>query len=120
MSFLSRIFRPSAEKSGEGQYREGPWALPITGGWLSSEVGQHANWWQMGYNPTGGQSSALVEACVSAYSQTIAMCPGGHWRTNEDGGRARVTNSALSRLLKRPNSYQTISDFLLNATRSLY
>jgi phage portal protein BeeE len=39
-------------------------------------------------------------------------------RTN--GGRKRVTNSALTRILKRPNPYQSISDFLLNVTRSLF
>ena len=62
----------------------------------------------------------MVEACISAYSQTVAMCPGAHWRTNENGGRERVTSSALYRILKRPNTYQSISDFMLNAVRELY
>jgi HK97 family phage portal protein len=62
----------------------------------------------------------MVEACVSAYAQTVAMCPGDHWRLQEDGGRERVKNSALSRVLRRPNDYQSISDFMLNATRWLY
>jgi HK97 family phage portal protein len=48
------------------------------------------------------------------------MCPGDHWRLNSKGGRDRVKNSALARLLRYPNGYQTISDFLLNATRQLY
>ena len=34
--------------------------------------------------------------------------------------RERVTNSALSRILRRPNDYLTISDFLMNLTRALY
>jgi len=67
-----------------------------------------------------GEASAMVEACVSAYAQTTAMCPGDHWRALDNGGRERVTNSALSRILRRPNDYQTISDFLLNVTRRLY
>lgn len=64
----------------------------------------------------------MVEACVSAYAQTTAMCAtdGDHWRTLENGGRERVTNSALSRVLRRPNDYQSISDFMLNLTRRLY
>ena len=62
----------------------------------------------------------MVEACVSAYAQTVAMCPGNHWRELGNGGRERVTTSALSRILRAPNDYQTISDFLLNAVRSLY
>jgi HK97 family phage portal protein len=117
---LLRALFPSIAKAVEGEYRPGPYWLPITGGWLSPTVGQNWNWWQMGYNPSGIGTSAIVEACVSAYAQTVAMCPGDHWRTREDGGRDRVTTSAISRILRRPNSYQSISDFLLNATRSLY
>ena len=99
----------------------GGWWLPISGGWLPADVGANWNWWQMGFDVVGGMSrSAMVEACISAYSQTAAMLPGFHWRLNANGGRERVTNSALSRVLRKPNSYQSISDFMLNATRSLY
>ena len=103
----------------EGGYRDGPYRLPITGGYLPAGI--PTNWWQAGYLPVGTPSqSAMVEACVSAYSQTVAMCPGDHWKSNNKGGRTRVTNSALARILRYPNEYQSISDFLLNATRSLY
>lgn len=115
---LARLL-PWTRRSGEGQYRPGPYLLD--GGWLSAKSGRFWNWWQMGYNlHPYGESNAMVEACVSAYSQTIAMCPGDHWRTKEDGGRERVKNSALSRILRTPNDYQSISDFLLNLTRALY
>lgn len=108
-------------KAAEGQYRPGPWYLPVTHGWLPSDVGQSMNWWQNGYTPwlAGGQL-AIIEACLSAYSQTTAMCPGDHWKSNSKGGRTRVTNSALCRILRQPNDYQSISDFLLNAVRQLY
>src|SRR5262245_47364970 len=62
----------------------------------------------------------MVEACVSAYAQTVAMLPGDHWRSNKKGGRDRVENSALVRILRKPNEYQSLSDFLLNVTRFLY
>jgi HK97 family phage portal protein len=62
----------------------------------------------------------MVEACVSAYSQTVAMCPGDHWKLNDKGGRDRITTSAVSRILRKPNAYQTMSDFMLNTTRQLY
>lgn len=62
----------------------------------------------------------MVEACISAYAQTVAMCPGDHWRKLSNGGRERVAGSALSRVIRRPNDYQSISDFLLNLTRRLY
>lgn len=118
-SLLTRI-AASFIKSEEGQARSGPWSLPITGGILSADAGQYSNWWQLGYDVNGGGRSALVEACVSAYAQTVAMCPGDHWRLNDKGGRERVRTSALSRLLRKPNLYQSISDFMLNITRSLY
>ena len=103
----------------EGDYRPGPYYLPVTGGWLPAGVPD--NWWQLGLTPVSGAQSAMVEACVSAYAQTVAMCPGDHWRMNDNnGGRERVETSALSRLLRHPNDYQSISDFMLNATRSLY
>jgi len=116
-NFLQRIFRPLLTK-GEGEVRPGPYQLPVTGGWLPA--GSPWNFWQSGIDPTSGDNSAMVEACLSAYSQTVAMCPGDHWRANDKKGRDRVTNSALSRILRYPNSYQSPSDFMLNATRSLY
>jgi HK97 family phage portal protein len=120
VNLLTRIFRPSTVKAAEGQYRDGPWHLH-DGSWLPASWGRYWNYWQLGYDPiSGGGNSAMVEACVSAYAQTIAMCPGSHWRTRDDGGRERVVNSALNRIIRKPNAYQTISDFLLNLVRSLY
>ena len=108
-------------KAAEGEYRPGPYYLPITGGWLPADVGQNINWWQLGHDPKGLSSqSAMVEACISAYAQTVAMCVGDHWRSKDNGGRERIKNSALSRILRHPNAYQSISDFMLNATRALY
>jgi HK97 family phage portal protein len=108
-------------KAAEGQYRPGPYWLPVTHGWLPADVGQSMNWWQNGHTPwLGGAQLAIIEACVSAYSQTVAMCPGDHWHASQKGGRERVTNSSLSRVLRRPNDYQSMSDFLLNAVRQLY
>jgi hypothetical protein len=89
--------------------------------WLPA--GSPWNYWQTGLPQGGlpyGERSAMVEACVSAYSQTVAMCPGDHWRKLANGGRERVTGSALTRILRQPNDYQSISDFLLNLTRRLY
>lgn len=105
--------------STEGQYRPGPYFL--SDGWLPAPVGRYWNWWQSGFNlKPYGECSAMVEACASSISQTVAMCPGDHWRSTGAGGRERVTGSALSRVLRRPNDYQSISDFFLNLTRRLY
>lgn len=118
-NWLTNIFRPLRRAvDGEGEFRPGPYHLPVSGGWLPD--GAPWNWWQTGMNITPYSPGAMVEACVSSYAQTTAMCPGTHWLANDKGGRDRISTSALSRILKIPNSYQTGSDFFLNATRSLY
>lgn len=118
LTALSRLL-PWRKRATEGGYRPGPYLL--TDGWLSAKAGKYWNWWQMGYSlEPSGASSAIVEACVSAYAQTVAMCPGDHWRKLPNNGRERVTTSALSRVIRRPNDYQTASDFMMNLTRRLY
>jgi HK97 family phage portal protein len=118
-NLLARVL-PWWLKRQEGQYRPGPYLT--NNGWISASAGRYINWWQTGYRPQpyGSGPSAILEACVSAYSQTVPMCPGDHWRSLANGGRERVTNSALARIMRRPNDYQSISDFLLNLTRRLY
>lgn len=108
-----------AQRVAEGEVRPGPYFL--SDGWLSASAGKWLNWWQNGHSlQPYGESSAMVEACVSAYAQTVAMCPGDHWTRLPDGGRERVTTSSLSRVLRRPNDYESMSDFLLNLVRRLY
>ena len=116
-SWLTRLPLPWRAKQIEGTVRPGPYML--SSGWLPA--GAPWNFWQSGLNVQPyGQRSAMVEACVSAYSQTCAMLPGDHWRKLANGGRERVSTSALSRIMKRPNDYQSISDFMLNLVRRLY
>lgn len=120
MGLLDKALTVLGIRAAEGEYREGPYYLPVTGGWLSHEAGQYMNWWQMGYDVQSGACSSMVQACVSAYAETVAMCPGNHWKWAKDTGRERVTGSALVRILKRPNDYLSISDFLMNAVGQLY
>lgn len=118
MGFLTKILSSVGLTKQEGEYREGPYFLPESGGWLPA--GSAWNFWQLGHDvERGWGQSAMVEACVSSYAQTLAMCPGNHWQWTEAGGRKRIVNSALTRFLRKPNAYQSISDFLLNATRDL-
>ena len=126
MAALDRIrglFRKSIESGTpgiEGQPKEGPWLIyGPNGGWLPESWG-YLNHWQMNLDPLGAGGNAIVEACVAAYAQTIAMCPGDHWRALPNGGRERVTTSALSRILRRPNDYQSRSDFILKLAADLY
>lgn len=109
---------PVAVRAAEGEYRPGPYY--IDGGWLSASAGKFLNWWQMGFSTQPAGGNAMVEACIGAYSQTVAMCPGAHKVSTGDGGYQVETKSALARWLKHPNDYESISDFLLNHTRKLY
>jgi HK97 family phage portal protein len=116
LGLWTRIFG-GRSKAAEGSTQSGPYAL--SEGWLPA--GSAWNFWQMGKGVRPHSAgSAMVEACVSAYAQTVAMCPGDHWRRLPNGGRERVPNSPLARMIRRPNDYQSISDFLMNATRELY
>jgi HK97 family phage portal protein len=118
-NWLTKILPWGPGRAVEGQYRPGPYML--SDGWLSASAGRLWNYWQCGYDVQPyGERSAMLEACISAYAQTVPMCPGDHWRLLSNGGRERVTTSALSRIMRRPNDYQSISDFLLNLTRRLF
>ena len=82
-------------------------------------AGSPWNYWQCDIDPVSGSSSSIVEACVWAYVRAIAQLPGYHKRELGNGGTETVTTSALSRLLRSPNPYQTPSDFLVHLIRSL-
>ena len=109
---VSRVFRPRAKE----------WPGGFVGPIGSSGIPKSWPWnfWQLGHDPLRPSGSAVVYACRQAYAQTISMCPGTHWVTDGKGGRERSTTSALSRILRRPNSYQSPADFWLYLTDCLY
>src|SRR5262245_66650941 len=91
MSFWGRVgsFLGFGKSTPEGAYHPGPYSILTTTspGWLPAAW---ANWnhWQMDQDPIRpGCAGAMVEACVSAYAQTIAACPGNHWVGLDHGGR---------------------------------
>lgn len=75
------------------------------------------NFWQEDRHLDSCGRNTAVEACVSAITQTIAMMPLQHWRIDADGGKTRMSGS-VARVLRRPNGYQTQTDFILNLLRS--
>ncbi len=86
------------------------------GGWVN--VSAPWNFWQMDLNVDGGNNN-VVYSCVQAYAQTIAQLPAKHRRELPEGGYDIIKTSALHRVLRKPNAYQTRSDFLLNLIHSL-
>jgi len=119
MQSLARLITPrqKANPAGEGNYHPGPYT--VSGGILPSAWGQYLNFWQMDLDPLQAPSSSIVEACVWAYVRAIAQLPGYHRLELENGGTETITTSALARILRTPNGYQTPSDFLVHLIRSL-
>jgi len=75
------------------------------------------NFWQEDQHQGQGVTNTAVESCVSAIAQTIAQMPLQHWKINADGGKTKISGY-ISELLRRPNAYQTQTDFILNLIRS--
>jgi HK97 family phage portal protein len=119
MQTLAGWFSPGqkANPAGEGNYHPGPYT--VSGGILPAAWGQYLNYWQMDYDPSGLPSASIVEACVWTYVRAIAQLPGYHRLELDNGGTETITSSALARLLRAPNPYQTPSDFLVHLIRSL-
>lgn len=75
------------------------------------------NFYQVPVWKRSNGANSAVEACVSSISQTVAMLPVYHWRDLDNGGREKVAASPAARVLRKPNSYQTRADFVLNLLR---
>ena len=111
--------RSKAQGAPEGQIIGQPYARVTTpdDGWLKMSWG--LGWWQAGHNVIATGENAVVDACVWAYVRAIAQLPGFHRRRRPNNEVIDVTTSALSRLLRYPNTYETRSDFLTHTVRSL-
>jgi HK97 family phage portal protein len=114
-SVIQRIKSWLGNPAGEGNWHPGPYH--VSDGWLPS--GTPWNFFQLDIDPLPFPGSSIVEACVWAYIRAIAQLPGYHRRELENGGTETITSSALARLLRTPNPYQTPSDFLVHLIRSL-
>lgn len=78
-------------------------------------------WWQQHRQPLNLQGvNETVEACVSALSQTAAMCPPRLQEEKPSGERVRLYGANPERVLHKPNDYETRSLFINNAVRSVY
>lgn len=63
-------------------------------------------------------ANPVVESCVSAITQTVASLPLHHWRVLKNNGQELITDSPAARVLRKPNHYQTRTDFILNLLRN--
>lgn len=92
-------------------------AYPTTEGWIPASW--PINFGQVGYDPVSSGANSVVYACVMLYARTISQLPGYHLQLQPDNSWQPNNKTALSRILKRPNDYQTPADFLANMVISL-
>ncbi len=101
----------------EGSYKTPAYGVSTFGNWFPIVFGdgfeRDINLQKFG----GVENNTTVEACVSTISQTIAMLPIKHIRIKEDGGKEIMKNSAASRVMRKPNPFQTKSEFLVDLIR---
>ncbi|WP_299341722.1 phage portal protein [uncultured Pseudoxanthomonas sp.] len=65
------------------------------------------------------ESISTVFACVQALSESTACLPLHTYRRNDDGSRERADGHWLSRVLERPNDYQSGMEFRETLTASV-
>lgn len=111
------IERLKSWASGEGSYR-GP-ALGVSeSGWAFSVP--FGDGYQQGLTLSrrDAQNVATAYACVMVTAKAVAMCYPRHMRRAPDGA-CKPVDSDISRVLNRPNSYQTWPQYALNACAAL-
>lgn len=63
-------------------------------------------------------SSSAVYSCVQVLASDVAKLPLNHWRKQGDT-RIPIDSSAVSRLIRTPNPYQTYPQWILDTMRAL-
>ena len=111
------IVKQWANDCAEGSWRGPFFGIGELGG--SFELGPLEDGWQRNLAVFRNPRIAVVYACVAAYAQSIATMGVAHMKILEQGGHQPVKTSALSRILRAPNEYQTRSDFFLNLVYTL-
>jgi HK97 family phage portal protein len=100
--------------SQEGSLRGPFYAQGELGGWHqlgSLEDGFQRN---LELNGLSARHIAPVYACVMLNARAISQCSPKHMVGSADGSFAPSTTSPASRVLHRPNSYETWAQFILN------
>lgn len=100
---------------GPWRSRPGPMSTPAAytnEGWIP--FSWPLNFGQLAYDPIPAGWNSVVYACVMLYARTISQLPGFHRHIKADDGVESITTSALSRILLKPNAYQTQSHFMTN------
>ncbi|MEN1957221.1 phage portal protein [Luteimonas changyuni] len=84
----------------------------LTGSGGTTAAGSHVD-------TRSAESISTVFACVQALSESTACLPLHTYRRNEDGSRERANDHWLSRVLDRPNDYQSGMEFRESMTAAV-
>ncbi|HMF66379.1 MAG TPA: phage portal protein [Phyllobacterium sp.] len=114
---MPNLIQRMAGYMGIGPWRSSPGpysspAMPTDEGWIP--CAWPINFGQVAYDPIPGGVNSVVYACISLYARTIAQLPGQNKEELDNGGTRIIKNTGLARVLKKPNAYQTRSDFMFN------
>lgn len=88
-------------------------------GWIDRS---YPNWFQLGGTKPSGReamASAAVYSCISILSQEVSRLDLHHWFLNDDRSRSLVKSSAPAVVLRKPNTYQSKSDWMMFMMQSL-
>ena len=108
LAWLTRVF--SSENKGSSA------TLRFQDSWYSP------NWFQLGKNKTSSRmamASSAVYSCVSVLAQETARLDIYNYELQSDRSRVLITNSAAASVLRKPNNYQSKSDWMLYLMMSL-
>ena len=106
-------------------FKRKPKSLPQEKSWTLTDqgymnTGWDPGWWQQNLSPGQISPNEAVEACVSALSQTVAMCPIYLYDEQENNELVRKKGSYQERVLYKPNEYTTRSQFFNQLIRCMY
>jgi len=111
MNWLPAIFRRDSVPSQQRSYSFSTEVFKSDPGWFQKAL-DNTNTADVGVN-------TAVYGCVNILSQEVASLAVHHWKLDDKGSRSLVKNSQATRVLRKPNPYQTRSDFWLYMMRSL-
>lgn len=116
MSIISRIkslFGPEGSQRGPfyGQGEEG--------GWYELNRLEEGYQRNLELPSLDGKQIPAAYAAVMANSRAVSQCIPKHQRLESDGNTTHLRNSQVSEIFRRPNSYETFSQYILNSVAQM-
>jgi HK97 family phage portal protein len=114
MGFVSRVKELFGWGGLEGTYRGPAVGIGELGGAYPIPFGDGFQQNLQLVRGYGARGVPAVYACVMSFARAVAQCYPEHRRTDAAGNIQLIRTSPASRILRRPNSYQTWPQFIYN------